>query len=149
MELDDLHSTIDVMERKEDTIVHSLNQQVTYLKQLDGSVRFNYQAIANLLTVLKGNEPKAQERFQDVDSKLAWSDKQSEAAAVIRQLEFALTQIQISIDEFVGAMLYVRLGRTPLNLVSSSSLREMLLLFCQKAMNKLPDYGPVICICAQ
>jgi hypothetical protein len=41
------------MQRKEDAIVHSLNQHVTYLKQLDGTVRFNYQAIANLSTTLK------------------------------------------------------------------------------------------------
>jgi hypothetical protein len=46
-DLEGLHTTIDVMQRKEDTIVHSLNQQVTYLKQLDGAVRFNYQTICN------------------------------------------------------------------------------------------------------
>jgi len=40
--VNDLHATIEVMQRKEDTIVHSLNQPVSYLKQLDGSVRFNY-----------------------------------------------------------------------------------------------------------
>ena len=41
MDLAELHDAIDVMQRKEDTIVHSLNQQVTYLKQLDDTVKFN------------------------------------------------------------------------------------------------------------
>lgn len=90
--LDDLHTNIDVMQRKEDAIVHSLNQQVTYLKQLDGTVRFNYQAIANLSTTLKGIELKTQEGFQEVASKPTRNNKQIEAAAVIRQLEFGLTQ---------------------------------------------------------
>ena len=42
VDLSVLHTTIDGMQRKEDSIVHSLNQQISYLKQLDGSVRFNY-----------------------------------------------------------------------------------------------------------
>jgi len=32
---DDVHTTIDVMQRKDGAIVYSLDQQVTYLKQLD------------------------------------------------------------------------------------------------------------------
>ena len=48
MDLDGLHRIIDVMQRKEDTIVHSLDQQMDYLNQLDDTVRFNYKAIANL-----------------------------------------------------------------------------------------------------
>jgi 3-methyladenine DNA glycosylase Tag len=36
MDIDDIHTTTDVMQRN-DTIVHSMNQQETYLKQLDGS----------------------------------------------------------------------------------------------------------------
>ena len=55
MNLSELHNAIDVMQRKEDTIVHSLNQQVTYLKQLDDTVKFNYQAIVNFSTTLKGD----------------------------------------------------------------------------------------------
>jgi hypothetical protein len=47
-DLSDLHTTVDDLHRKENTIVHSLNQQFTYLKQLDGTVRFNHEAVANL-----------------------------------------------------------------------------------------------------
>jgi hypothetical protein len=59
MDLDGLHTTTDVIESKEDAIVHSLNQQVTYLKQLDGTVKFNYEAIAKLSTTLNGIALKA------------------------------------------------------------------------------------------
>jgi len=37
----------------EDTIIRSLNQWVTYLKQLDGTARFKFQAIASLSDTLK------------------------------------------------------------------------------------------------
>jgi len=68
VDLSDLHTTIDVMQRKEDSIVHSLNRQVSYLKQLDGSVRFIYQAVANLSATLKGIVSKVQEEFQEFAS---------------------------------------------------------------------------------
>ena len=92
MDLDGLHKTIHVMHRKKDTIVYSLNQQVTYLKQLDDIVKFNYQTIANLSSILKGIALKAQEGFQEVSSRLTRNNQLTEAATVIRQLEFALTQ---------------------------------------------------------
>ena len=126
VDLSDLHTTIDVMQRKEDSIVHSLNQQISYLKQLDGSVRFNYQAVANLSATLKGIVLKAQEEFQEVASKLNRNSRHIEAVDVIRQLEFALTQLELSVEELVDALQYVQLGKTPLNLIGPTMLREML-----------------------
>ena len=58
-DLDELHSTVNDLHRKEETIVHSLNHQVAYLKQLDGSVKFNFQAIGNLSNTLKDIAVKA------------------------------------------------------------------------------------------
>ena len=112
------------MQRKQDTIVHSLNQQVTYLKQLDDTVKFNYQAIANMSTTLKGIALRAQEGFQEVFSRLTRNNEMIEAATLIWQLEF--TYSEISLDELIDAMQYVHLGRTPLNLVSPTTLTELL-----------------------
>ena len=121
-----MHSTIRDLHKKEDTIVHSLNQQVTYLKQLDGSVKFNFQANGNLSNTLKDIATKAQEGFQDVATRLAWYNKQREAATAVRQLEFALMKLEISIDELIDALQFVLLGKGPLNLVKPNVLREML-----------------------
>ena len=103
-----------------------MNQQVTYLKQLDGNVRFNYQAITNLSDTLKGIISKTQDGFQEVSSRIIRNSRLIEAAAVIRQLEFALTQFENSIDELVDTMQYVHLGRKSLNLVRPTALRELL-----------------------
>jgi len=106
--------------------VHSINQQVTYFKQLDGTVRFNYQAIANLPATLKDIAMRSQEKFQEIATKLEWGNLQREAAMAIRELEFTLTQLEISIDEFMNAMQYVMIGRVPVNLISPTILQDML-----------------------
>jgi hypothetical protein len=113
LDLDMLHSTVDELHRKQYTIVHSMNQQVTYFKQLDGTVRFNYQAIANLSTTLKDIALRMQDKFQEVASKLEWGIRQRESATAIRELEFALTQLELSTDEFIDAIQYVMIGKVP------------------------------------
>jgi len=125
-DVDNLHKTIDAIQANGVDIVHSLNKQVTYLRQLDGTVRSNHEAIANLSATLKGIALKTEEGFKKIGSIQTQNNKEIEAAKVIRQLEFALTQLEISIDEFVDAMHYVHLGKTPLNLVSPNTLRELL-----------------------
>ena len=56
------------------------------------TVKFNYQAIDNLSTTLKGIVLKAQVGFQEVSSRLTRNNQLIEVATIIRQLEFALTQ---------------------------------------------------------
>jgi len=101
-DLDELHATVDALHKKEDTIVHAMNQQVTYLKQLDGTVKSNFEAIGNLTKTLRNVALKAQEEFQDVAATLAWYNKQREAATAIRQLEFALSKLEISVSSIGG-----------------------------------------------
>jgi hypothetical protein len=125
-DLGELHTTVDELHRKQDEIVHSMNRQVTYFKQLDGTVKFHNQAITNLSTTLKDLALRTQEKLQEVASRLEWGDQQRQTATTIRELEFALTQLELSIDEFMGAMQYVMVGRVPVNLISPVMLQEML-----------------------
>jgi hypothetical protein len=116
-DLDELHNTIEALHKKEDVIAHSLNQQVTYLRQLDGTVKFNFQAIANLSDALKKVTSKAQQNFKDVATQLAWYNKRQQAATALRQLELALTELENSLDELIHAMQFVLLGKVPMNLI--------------------------------
>ena len=79
-----------------------------------------------MANTLKGIVSKTQDAFQEVSSRIIRNSRLIEAVAVIRQLEFALTQFEISIDELIDAMQYVHLGRTPLNLVRPTVLHELL-----------------------
>jgi hypothetical protein len=69
-DLGELHTKVDELHRKQDEIVHSLNHQVTYIKQLDGTVRFHNQAITNLSTSLRDLALQTQEKLQEVASRL-------------------------------------------------------------------------------
>jgi hypothetical protein len=120
--MSDFHATVDDLHRKQDTIVHSSNQQVTYLKELDGTVRFNYEAVTNMSASLKRIVTKIQGDFQGFASKMLRNSKHIEAAEIIRQLEFALTQFELNIDELMFALQYVQLDKIPLNLISPSML---------------------------
>jgi hypothetical protein len=111
-DLNDLHATVNDLHKKQDTIVHSTNFQVTYLKQLDGTVRFNQEAIANLSATLKGIVTKVQGDLQEMALKVLRNSKQIEAAKIIRQLEYALTQLELSIDELMFALQYVQLEKS-------------------------------------
>jgi hypothetical protein len=82
--------------------------------------------VATLSAARKGIATKVQGDFQEVASKVLRNSKHIEAAAVIRQLEFALTQLELSTDELMSALQYVQLGKIPLNLISPIMLREML-----------------------
>jgi hypothetical protein len=93
-ELSDIHTTIGDLHRKQDTIVHSLKQKVTYLKQLDGTVRFNREAVTNLSSSLKGIVTKVQGDFQWISSKMLRNSKHIEDSEIIRQLQYALTQVE-------------------------------------------------------
>jgi hypothetical protein len=98
---------------------------VTYLKQLDGTVKFNAEAITGLRDNLKSVARKAQEGFQDVATKLAWH-KEKEAATTIRRLEFAISRLALSITELRDALEFVSMGKVPLNLISPNVLRVIL-----------------------
>jgi hypothetical protein len=124
-DLGELHTTVDELHRKQDDIVHSLNHQVTYIKQLDGTVRFHNQAITDLSTTLKDLALQTQEKLQEVVSRLEWGNQQRQIATAIRELEFALTQLEIRIDEFIEALQYVMI-RVPVNLIGPVMLQGML-----------------------
>jgi hypothetical protein len=103
-DLSDLHAAVNDLHRKQDSIVHSTNEQVTYLKQLDGTVRFNHEAITNLSATLKGIVTKVQGDLQKMALKVLRNSTHIEATEIIPQLEFALTQLELSINELMFAL---------------------------------------------
>jgi hypothetical protein len=126
LDLDELHSTVDNLHKKQDSIVHAVNQQVSYFRQLDGAVKFNYQAIANLSATLIDIALRTQQKFQETSSKMELAGHYREAAIAIRALEFVLTQLELSIEQLLVAMQYVMISKTPVNLVNPVMLQEIL-----------------------
>jgi hypothetical protein len=95
-DMNKLHSTVNALSQKQVEVVHALTQQVTYFRQLDGTVKFNHQATAKW-SAIKDFTIKTQGKFQKVLSKLEWALKQQEATSAVRELEFALTQLDVKL----------------------------------------------------
>ena len=55
------------MEDKNSDLVHSLSNQVTYVKKLNTVTGINFEAIANLTTVIKDNLVHSHEMFQNIN----------------------------------------------------------------------------------
>ena len=62
-DLKKLHNTLDELKDKNSDLVHSLSNQVTYVKKLDTVTGINSEAIANLTTVIKDNLVRSHEKF--------------------------------------------------------------------------------------
>ena len=121
-----LHSTMEEMGRRQGDIIHAVNQQLTFLKQLDSTVTWDHDAIANWSYILKDFAQKTQEKFQKTVSRLEWNEKQSEVTTAVRQLEFTLMQLELQVDELLGALQVLLLGKIPVNLITFAHLYDVL-----------------------
>ena len=70
-DLADLHSTVDALSQKQGEVVHALNHQLTYIKQMDATVRNDHEAISNWSMILKDF---VNLKFQLCQSKLQMSN---------------------------------------------------------------------------
>ena len=71
-DLNKLLNTLDELEDKNRDLVHSLSNQVTYVRKLDTVIGINSQAIANLTTVIKDNLVHSHEKFQNITKDITW-----------------------------------------------------------------------------
>jgi hypothetical protein len=102
-DLDGLHSTVDSLSKNQELISHSLNQQVSLFKQLDGIVRHNQETISNQPAIVKDYVIKVQDKFQNTVSRLEWLTKQQQVNTAVRSSEFSVMQLEGQIDELVNA----------------------------------------------
>jgi hypothetical protein len=126
LDLDALHAVIDELHKKQDVVIHSLDSQLTYFKQLDDTLKFDHQPIVNLSSTIRDFAQKTQESFQELASKFEWGSKLRATAIAIRELEFALARIETRLDETLVALQFVITGRIPVNLISPAVLQGIL-----------------------
>jgi hypothetical protein len=69
-DLEGLNSTINSLSKNQELIPHSLNQQVSLFKQLDGVLRHDQETISNLTAIVKDYVIKVQDKFQNTLSRL-------------------------------------------------------------------------------
>jgi len=92
-----LHNTLDSLQTSSSDIVHSLRDQVTYVKKLDNMTRVNVDAIPNLSTTVKDIVNQFMTILKQTARNVIWLNctlhGQSELFKTVRLLEFALLQM--------------------------------------------------------
>jgi len=71
-DLDQLHGTIDELQSKEADTVHSLANQLTYVKGLGQNTRINTDAISNMSFIVKNELVQSHERYVQLTRDVMW-----------------------------------------------------------------------------
>jgi len=67
-----LHNLFNELQSNQQTIVHSIDNQITYIKKLDSDTSENAELIANLSSVIRDNIITSHDRFQQITKDLLW-----------------------------------------------------------------------------
>jgi hypothetical protein len=67
-----LHDTLNELQSTNSDIVHSLFNQVTYIKKLDTTTQVNADAIANLSSIVKNIVVQSYDKFQETARDILW-----------------------------------------------------------------------------
>jgi len=125
-----LHDLFDKLKSNQPNVVHSIDNQITYIKELDADTSENAEIIANLSSVIKDNIIRSHDRFQQITKDLLWLNLtvygQSELFTMIRQLIFSIIQLTERLDELTNAIQYVVMGSVPANLINPTTLYNIL-----------------------
>jgi hypothetical protein len=146
-DLNTLHDTVRALDENEENVIHVVNQHVTYIKQLDESVELNAKAITNLSKWTKDAILNLNDGWTKLvlglDGLYNMTNNIREVTMVTRQLEFALMQLEMSVNEIVQAMECVRMGKVPIGLVSPNKLQELLKNVTLKLPNDLELFAGI------
>ena len=92
-----IHNLFDELQSNQQNIVHSIDNQITYIKKLDSDTSENAELITNLSSVIRANIIRSHDRFQQITKHLLWLNLtvygQSELFTMICQLEFSVLQL--------------------------------------------------------
>jgi len=103
-----LHDLFDELQSNQQNNVHSIDNQITYIKKLDSDTSENAEQTANMQSVIRGNIIRLHDRFTQITKSLLWLNLtvygQSELFTIIRQLEFSILQLTQRLDELTYAI---------------------------------------------
>jgi hypothetical protein len=126
IDLQALHSTVQELHSRQDGVSHSIQQQLTYFKQLDERVVWDHKTLVTLSHDIKSFAQQAQEAFQEVAPKFSWAAKLRDSAELITSLELALSRVEVQLDEALTALQFGINGRVPVNLVPPFVFKNIL-----------------------
>lgn len=100
-DLEELHDSVNKLCDTRSGLVHSVNEQLIYLRSLNSSLKYNAKSIKSLSENVKALMFYSQQWRNKVDTTMYWLngtlDNQDNVFMYIRQLEFAILQLQTQI----------------------------------------------------
>jgi len=134
-----LHNVFDDLQSGQQDVVHSLNNQVTYIKRLDDITNVNVEAIANLSGILRDNIIRSRDKFQEITRDILWLNLtihgQNELYTTIREVEFSFLHPTQQLEELINSIQFMIMGKLPVNLINHIMLHR---IFKNVSFN-LPD----------
>jgi len=107
-DLTQLHNLFDELQSSQQNIVHSIDNQINYIKKLDSDISENAELIAKLSRVISDDIIRSHDRFQQITKNLLWLNLtvygQSELFTMIRQLQFSILQLTQRLDKLTNAI---------------------------------------------
>jgi len=103
-----LHDVVNDLHQRNVDIVHSLANQLTYVKDLSTTTKVNADAIANLSTILRDQVIQTHDELQSMTKEILVFNVtligQSTLFMHIRQLEFGLLQLTQQVDKLLNSL---------------------------------------------
>ena len=103
-----LHNVYTELKSRNSDIVHSLANQLTYVKKLDSLSAGNTDVIANLSSIVKENLMNSHDQFRQVTRDLMWFNvtvyAQREIYMTIRRFEFILLGLGQKLDDLMATI---------------------------------------------
>ena len=144
-DVEELHRSVDRMHKTEGDVVHSVSQQVTYLKTLDCAVKFNTEAVETLSEKVKAIMLDSNKWKDETDLAIHWLNytifNQSNTLTYIRQLEFAILELRTMVKEVLISLDSTMAGKLSMNLIPPVMLRNIL----KNVTSYFPD-GYTLCV---
>jgi len=126
----ELHGVLDDLQNRNSDIVHSLTNQLTYIKKVADTASLNTESIANLSSIVKDSIIQSHDKYQQFTRDLLWLNftflGQSTIYTAVRQMEFTLLQLTQQLDEIFDAIQLEISGNLSMKLISPSSLQSIL-----------------------
>ena len=98
-----LHDVVTDLQLKNTEIVHSLENQLTYVKTLSTSSKINAEANANLSTVLRDQVIQSHDELQNFARDILWLNASlfEESTLIVHVREMELTLLQLAHTETI------------------------------------------------
>jgi hypothetical protein len=108
LDVHELHSVLDDLQNRNSDIIHSLSNQLTYVKKVADKTSLNTKSIANLSSIVEDSIILSHDKYQQIIRDTFWVNLtflgHTTSYTAVREMEFTLLQLFQQLDEIFDAI---------------------------------------------